>query len=167
MTRNRERLCLAGLAVALVCGLWAIYRHAISTRREQEAIEENARLVAAASRARVDMQPVVGVTLDFFMGLDREDDDRQPGLTTDAFRARHRGTGGILRLRLPDRMMFGAVDQDGPLFCDRWSGSLAGGELAYRGDVLRDGVVSGSYTIALVRNNATGRWQVDAFTLSE
>src|SRR5262245_36489717 len=121
MTQNRERVCRAAVVLVLVCGVWAYYRHTVSTRREQEAARENARLVVAVSRERVALQPVVGVALAFLVGLDGEDDDRQLGLTTDAFRARHRGTSGILRLRLSDRKVLGGINQDGPSFSDRWS----------------------------------------------
>jgi hypothetical protein len=166
MTRKRERLYSVGLAVVLVCGVLVTFLDTLSNRDEQAAVEANARHAAAFTRSRVEMEPVAFLAGDFLMGLDRED-DKQLKLTTDVFRARHSATGGVLRLRLPDGKVFGAIDQEGPSFSDRWRGSLGGGRLEFRGDVLKDGAASGNYTITVVRNLATGRWAVDAFTLSE
>jgi hypothetical protein len=169
--RTRESVGLAAAAVLLGGGALLAYHLAVTDRRDREAARAREEMIAAIDRERADLQPAVLAANEFLGSLGGDDvyngRPSQLTLTSAAFQARHQATGSVLRLTRPDGELFGAPNQDGPSFSDRWAGSVGGGALTYRGDVFRDGKVRGSYTIALVRDGATGRWKVDAFAVSE
>jgi len=167
--RRRDALGLTAAVLLLGGGAVLAYHLAVTDRRDREAARAREEMIAAIDRDRVALQPVVFAANDFLGTLDGDDDGRpaQLALTTAAFQARHRAAGGVLRVPLPDGTFFHTPNQDGPPYSDRWDGSVGGGTLTYRGDVVREGTVRGGYTIALVRDPAAGRWRVDAFSVSE
>ncbi|HYH68919.1 MAG TPA: hypothetical protein VD866_29770 [Urbifossiella sp.] len=166
--RLRESLYLSAMVLLLCGGAALAYHWAVTERRDREAGRAREEMIAGIDREWAEFQPVADAANTFLVSLDVDNGGPpQLTLTTDAFQARHRAAGGVFRLILPDDGLIGIAHPGGPSFNELWTGSVGGGAVAYRGDVLRvGGGVRGSYTIALVRDLATGRWLVDAFSVS-
>jgi hypothetical protein len=160
-------LCLAVVVVILGYLLWANNQLAESTRRKQEAEQEREKTAAVAARERSKRNAAAVVAVAFLSTLVHKDGNQQLGLTTDAFQARHKKTGGILRLNPPDAeawLVFHRIIDETSDY--RWRGS-SDGELVYEGDFRMAEAKDGKYVIVLARDEATGGWRVDSFTYPE